>query len=78
MLLTLYYFACVFYCIARLYKKWAEQDETGSNAMELLMVLCIGWVLGPVDFAIVSYKHLHQQKKDETIDFKIDSNDNIY
>jgi len=77
MLLLLYYFACTFYCIARLYKKWNEQDDMGGNAMELLMVLCIGWILGPIDFAIVSYKHLHI-KKDEKIDFKIDNEDNVY
>jgi hypothetical protein len=78
MLLTLYYFACVVYCIVRLYKKWSEQNDIGLNSMELLMVLCIGWVLGPVDFAIISYKHLHRQKTDERIDFKIDKHDNIY
>jgi len=46
--------------------------------MELLMVLCIGWILGPIDFAIISYKHLHAKKKEDAVDFKIDKEDHIY
>jgi hypothetical protein len=50
----------------------------GGNAMELLMVLCIGWILGPIDFAIISYKYLHAKKKENAVDFKIDKEDHIY
>lgn len=46
--------------------------------MELLMVLCIGWILGPIDFAITAYKHLHTNK-DETLKIDIDlTEDNIH
>ena len=78
MLSLLYYFICTIYCIVRLYKKWDEQDDMGGNAMELLMVLCIGWVLGPIDFAIIAYKRLHIGKEEESLDFKIDSEDHVY
>ena len=78
MLLELYYFACTFYCIVRLYKKWEAQYDMGGNAMELLMVLCIGWILGPIDFAIISYKYLHDKKNEDAVDFKIDKEDHIY
>jgi len=78
MLPLLYYFACTLYCIVRLYKKWDEGYDMGGNAMELLMVLCIGWILGPIDFAIVSYKHLHTKKDEKPIDFKIDHEDHVY
>jgi len=74
----MYYFVCTFYCIVRLYKKWNEQFDIGGNAMELLMVLCIGWILGPVDFAIISYKRFHTKREGESIDFKIDNEDHIY
>jgi len=78
MLLLLYYFICTIYCIVRLYKKWDEQHDMGGNAMELLMVLCIGWILGPIDFAIVGYKRFHTEKKEVKLDFKIDKDDHIY
>jgi len=71
MLFTLYYFVCSFYCVFRLYRKWEAQYDMGGNFMELLMVLCIGWILGPIDFAIKSYNYLYCIKKDRnTIDLK--------
>ena len=57
-----YYFVCAFYCIARSYKKWLTQDM-GANTMELIMVLTIGWILAPIDFGIVWFKHFHTKKE---------------
>ena len=61
MLLWIYYFACMFYCIARSYKKWLLQD-LGANTMELIMILTIGWILAPIDFGIVWLKHFHAKR----------------
>ena len=56
-----YYFICMLYCIARSYKKWNEQD-LGANSMELVMILAIGWILAPIDFALIQYRYYHNRK----------------
>ena len=56
-----YYIICMTYCFALSLKKWKEQD-LGANSMELIMVLAIGWILAPIDFGIIWYKHYHQSK----------------
>lgn len=61
MLYFLYYLVSTFYCIARSYKKWAEQD-LGANSMELIMILVIGWILAPIDFALIQYRYYHNKK----------------
>ena len=76
MLYLMYYFACVFYAITRSYKKWLQQD-LGANTMELIMILTIGFILAPIDFGIVWYKHFHGKKEKYQIDIDI-KNEDIY
>jgi hypothetical protein len=56
-----YYIICLIYCFARSAKKWEEQD-LGANSMEFMMIMTIGWILAPIDFSIISYKHYHTKK----------------
>jgi len=61
MIYFLYYIISTLYCFARSLKKWQEQD-LGANSMELMMILVIGWILAPIDFGIIWYKHYHGRK----------------
>lgn len=61
MLYWLYYIACVIYATARSLKKW-KNDDMGASSLDMLMILTIGWILSPIDFGIVWYKHYHSNK----------------
>jgi hypothetical protein len=55
-----YYIICLVYCFVRSLKKWQYQD-LGANSMEFMMIVTIGWVLAPIDFGIIWYKHYHSK-----------------
>ncbi len=82
--LIVYYIICIIYCFYQLNKKYNKRGVEYGTSPELdsIMVLVMAWVLAPIDVSITWIRMVKEaeeaKRRQETINFGISKEDNIY